>query len=162
MIDRFARFRERDGRSPHRRRRLGRWLACAGVVAIAGCGPRGAQRDALPISGMVTLDGQPLKSGYVVFEPKGGQPTQSGGMISDGVFNVPAQHGAAPGAYSVAIFAEGETAPIQATPGTPEYEAAAARKSTNKIPPRYNFNTQLTAEVTRDGENHFAFELTSD
>lgn len=161
MIDRFRQFRERTGNFPGRWRWLGGWLACAAAAALMGCGPGGARRDALPISGLVTLDGQPLKSGYIVFEPKDGQPTQSGGMISDGVFNVPAEHGAAPGAYSVAIFAEGETAPIQATPGTPEYEAAAARKTTNKIPPRYNFNSELTAEVTRDGENHFTFELTS-
>jgi hypothetical protein len=45
----------------------------------------------------VTLDGVPLASGHIVFEPKSGQPTQSGGMIYEGKFEVPETKGAAPG-----------------------------------------------------------------
>jgi hypothetical protein len=131
-----------------------------GICLLApGCGEPGNKHGALPISGAVTVDGEPLKSGYLVFEPKSGQPTQSGGMIRDGKFDVPAKNGAAPGMYSVAIFAEGEAPATTAAPGTPEYEAATARARGNPIPSRYNFNSELTAEVTSSGENVFSFNL---
>lgn len=111
----------------------------------------------------MTLDGAPLQSGHIVFEPKSGQPTQSGGMIYDGKFDVPEAHGAAPGAYTVAIYA-GETAPdLKGEPGTPEYEAAAMKVKSRgeRVPRNYNIETELTAEVKADGENFFPFELVS-
>jgi len=112
----------------------------------------------------VTLDGVPLKSGHIVFEPKSGQPTQSGGMIYDGKFDVPVAHGAAPGLYTVAVYSGEAAAPdSRFEPGTPEYEAAAMKtKSTGeRVPRNYNIETELTAEVTAEGENFFTFELVS-
>jgi hypothetical protein len=131
------------------------------LIAL-GCGGQKNKHGRLPISGTVALDGQPLKNGYVVFEPKSGQPTQSGGMIYGGKFEVPAVDGAVPGMYSVAIYSEDDSAPnTKFQPGTPEYEAAAKKAPKKQLPAKYNVNSELTAEVTAEGENFFPFNLSS-
>jgi hypothetical protein len=130
--------------------------------ALVGCGAEKDGRARQPISGAVTVDGQPLKGGYLVFEPQGGQTTQSGGMIVEGKFDVPEQHGPEPGTYSVAIFAEGAPpTTTTAQPGTPEYEAAIAKAKSSQmtIPEKYNVKTELTAEVTSGTANVFNFDL---
>ena len=133
------------------------------IVAVVGCGAGGASGSREPISGTVTVDGQPLDRGYLVFEPKSGQPTQSGGMISAGTFSVPAEKGADPGTYSVAIFAEAKPPATTAEPGTPEYEQAMAASQGDQIaiPEKYNVKTELTAEVKAGGENTFTFDLST-
>lgn len=134
-----------------------------GGLCISGCGGPKNRHGRVPISGTVTLDGVPLKTGFVVFEPKSGQPTQSGGMIADGKFEVPAPHGAAPGTYSVAFYSGDGEAPItKYEPGTPEYEAVAMKAAGEQVPRKYNIDTKLTAEVTEDGDNFFPFELFRD
>lgn len=130
--------------------------------ALVGCGAEKDGRVRQPISGAVTVDGQPLKGGYLVFEPQGAQTTQSGGMIVEGKFDVPEQHGPEPGTYSVAIFAEGAPpTTTTAQPGTPEYEAAMAKAKSSQIviPDKYNVKTELTAEVTPGAANVFTFDL---
>ena len=137
-------------------------FGAACCLVIAGCGAKKDGRARQPISGSVTIDGQPLKGGYIVFEPKSGQTTQSGGMIVEGKFDVPEQHGPEPGTYSVAIFAEGAPPPTTtAQPGTPEYEAAIAKSKSTQIviPEKYNVKTELAAEVTLGAANVFDFDL---
>ena len=145
--------------------RLGQSAACFVLVMLCagGCGGSKNNLGRLPISGTVTLDGVPLKSGHIVFEPSAGQPTQSGGMIYDGKFDVPEAQGAAPGLYTVAVYAGEEATAIKFEPGTPEYEAAAmkAKSSGERVPRNYNIDTELSAEVKVDGENFFPFELVS-
>lgn len=133
-------------------------LLCA---VLAGCGGASDGQDRQPFSGTVTVNGQPLKGGYLVFEPKEGQTTQSGGMIADGKFDVPERHGAIPGIYSVAIFSEGMAPTTDAEPGTPEYEAAMSKAIAAQpvIPEKYNVKTELTAEVVRGEANVFEFNL---
>jgi hypothetical protein len=137
-------------------------LATAVLVA-AGCGASGGHGSRAPISGSVTVDGQPLERGYLVFEPKGGQATQSGGIISAGRFSVPAEKGADPGAYSVAIFAEAKRPTTTAEPGTPEYEQAIVADKGGQlvIPEKYNVKTELTAEVKSGAENTFVFDVST-
>lgn len=135
-------------------------VAALAAATCFGCGEPANKHGRLPFSGTVTLDGEPLPKGYFYFEPKAGQPTQSGGMIADGKFDVPTNAGAAPGLYSVAIFSGAEAPPNNFEPGTPEYEAAAMRAPGEQIPPKFNVNTTLTAEVKSDGENVFKFEVT--
>jgi len=138
-----------------------RWMAAALVLVVVGCGGSSNKLGRLPISGAITLDGAPLKRGHIVFEPTSGQPTQSGGMIHDGKFDVPEAKGAAPGTYLVAIFSGDEAPPSKFEAGTPEAEAEAMRTKTRgeQVPRRYNVDTELTAEVKRDAENVFNFDL---
>lgn len=135
-------------------------LFVAGLF-LAGCGGPTNKHGRLPISGTVTLDGVPLKAGLVVFEPKSGQPTQSGGLIANGRFDVPESAGAAPGSYSVAIYAGAEPPKGNFEPGTPEYEAAAQQVRGVQVPSRYNIDTTLSCEVKAGEENKFTFDLTS-
>jgi hypothetical protein len=153
-----------EGRHQSRASHVLRWGAVAAIaIALMGCSGKGDGRARQAISGTVTVDGDPLKGGYLVFEPLAGQATQSGGMIADGQFNVPEKHGAVPGAYSVAIFAEGVAPSTAAEPGTPEYERAIAASKTKQIviPERYNVKTQLTADVQLGEKNYFEFSLTT-
>lgn len=147
-----------------------RWeLPCVTALAmlfvvgfcLAGCGGPKNKHGRLPFSGTVTLDGQPLMGGLIVFEPKSGQPTQSGGMISNGAFDVPEAAGAAPGMYSVAIYSGAEPPTGNFQPGTPEYEAAARQAPGERVPRKFNIDTTLTREVKAGEENKFTFELTT-
>ena len=135
------------------------WLAAplTAVAALGGCGGTDVY-DRLPISGEVTLDGKPLQDGYIVFEPKAGQPTQSGGMIDGGKFDVPREDGAVAGLYSVGIFS-GASAPTGVEVATPEAEVAAKRGRGEIVPRRYNIDSILTSEITAKGPNAFQYEL---
>jgi len=133
-------------------------IAC---LVFAGCGGKSDPYARVPITGTVTLDGKPLPKGYFILEPIGGQPTQSGGMIQNGTFNVPEQHGPVPGKYSVAIFSGADETPTQLAPGTPEAEAAAKKSQSERVPKKYNIQTTLVLEVTADGDNEFPFDLYS-
>ena len=141
---------------------MDRWTIWILILAlcVSGCG-RGKDRYArVPISGTVKLDSQPLMKGYLIFEPKSGQPTQSGGMINNGSFNVPIQAGPVPGKYSVAIFS-GADDPMGSAAGTPEGEMAAKKARGERVPRKFNIDTTLVREVTADGDNIFDFDLSS-
>lgn len=135
-------------------------IASLTVALSVGCGEPANKHGRIPFSGTVTLDGEPLAGGYLIFEPKAGQPTQSGGMIKDGKFDVPEKAGAAPGIYSVAIFSGAAPLPTKYAPGTPEYEAAAMRAPGEQVPPKFNINSTLTADVKAGEENVFKFDVT--
>ncbi len=145
---------------------VSRWLSllvATALVAIVGCSGGGDKYDRLPFSGTVTLDGQPLASGYVIFVPKSGQPTQSTAMIKGGKFEVPKNAGTVAGKYTVAIFA-GVGAPAgKAEPGTPEAEAemAAQKNKGERVPRKYNVDSTLTVEIEPGKENVFPFDLTT-
>src|SRR5438132_10117593 len=93
------------------RNRGGGWFAWVAGAAcgLAGCGGAGDQLPREPVSGTVTFDGQPLKSGTIRFVPvQTKEGIDSGGMVTDGRFAVPRQEGPVPGNYKVMIFAAGE------------------------------------------------------
>ena len=151
------------GRSRHERySKYRRLLLCSiALAAIVGCSGGGDKYDRLPFSGTVTLDGQPLASGYVIFEPKSGQPTQSGGMISGGKFDVPKKSGAVAGKYSVAIFSGAESSTGKAEAGTPEAELAAKKNTGERVPRKYNIDSILMVEIEAGKDNVFPFDLTT-
>jgi hypothetical protein len=136
-------------------------LAMAVLLSISGC--RGAKDPyaRVPISGTVKLDGELLTKGYLIFEPKSGQPTQSGGMIQNGKFDVRREAGPVPGKYSVAIFSGADDPRGGAAPGTPESEIALKKARGERVPKKFNINTTLIREVKSDEENVFDFDLTS-
>lgn len=131
----------------------------AAIVLIAGCSqpiPEGR-----PLTGNVSFDGKPLASGYITFEPQSGQQTQAGAEITAGKYQTQAQKFIAPGRYAVAIVGGAEMPPSDISPGTPEFEAAAAKLKDKVVPKKYNVNSTLVAEVTAEGDNVFDFALTS-
>lgn len=132
-------------------------LSCLLVTSL-GCGS-GNPLNRQAVSGKVTLDGQPLDQGTIELVPtvtEGG--ILSGGAIRDGSFQVPADKGLPPGTYTVRIYSvEGDAAPA-APAGADIVKAPLAKE---RIPAKYNSQSELTAEV-KDGEsNIFTFDLKS-
>jgi hypothetical protein len=129
---------------------------CLVLVGCSGDDPLGR----LKISGKVTLDGTPLDSGTIHFEPldaaggSGAGGHGGGGVITDGKYELPAKHGLPEGNYRVSISA----------PEASDQEPVMGRElppPAERIPERYNIQSQLTARVTSDGPNTFDFQLES-
>jgi hypothetical protein len=79
-------------------------LSCV-FLALAGCGDGRPTR--VPVSGMVLIDGQPLKHGYVKFVPANGRPSV-GTIGQDGSFTLTCfdgGDGAIPGTHRVQVTA---------------------------------------------------------
>jgi hypothetical protein len=133
------------------------WLAIGAAVAIPGCGP-GNPLDRQPISGEVTLDGQPLDRGRIKFRPLGSdRGIGSGDVIRDGQYAIPTLKGLPPGKYRVEINAPQEDTtppPADLPPGTPVFRVGIER-----IPARYHTESELSIDVSADGPNEFDFRL---
>ena len=119
------------------------------ILLAAGCGSDEVQR--YPVSGTVTFDGQPVPDGHIIFASPGGETTPDAGPIVDGQYAFDVQSGA----KRVEIQASREV------PGAPVDPAMGMAPRQEYIPPRYNTQSTLRAEVKPDGENEFNFELKS-
>jgi hypothetical protein len=85
----------------------------AGILAVAGCSGSGKESE---VSGKVTLDGQPVGPGAVVFAPVEGQTNPADGAIQlDGSYFLKTSRevGLKPGTYnvSVSVFDQPEVKP---------------------------------------------------
>jgi hypothetical protein len=139
------------------------------ACTLAGCGGADDNLPREPISGTVTFEGQPIKSGSIQFVPeKTKEGITSGGVITDGHFDVARAVGPVPGQYKVRIFAaggSGAAANAGEPPGpgpTVEKKERIARTGGGGgglIPVRYNLQTELTADVKVGGPNTFTFDL---
>lgn len=126
------------------------------LSCLPGCLGDGA--DPLPdlyeVTGVITLNGQPLGNAKVVFEPeevreKARRRASSATTKADGSYRLyynPKAAGATSGKHKVTIFK---------LPGTSE-EASDELS----IPVKYNEKTELTADVT-EGDNTINFDLKS-
>ena len=125
------------------------------LLLLAGCG---SESDRSSLEGTVTLNGQPLAEGSIALRPLPGTrgPT-AGGKITNGTFAILPEQGTFAGTFRVEITASRKTG--KQTKDTmlgimvDDYERI--------IPDRYNRQSELTAEVTEDGPNHFEFTLSS-
>ena len=145
--------RQRSRRIANRRA----WVAVCGICMLtsAGCGG-GIERRAL--EGRVTLDEEPLSQGVITFRPMPGTPgPTAGGEISEGEFSISPGKGTFEGKFRVEITASRKTGKkikdMKIGAMVDEYEQL--------IPQRYNSQSELTADVTADGENRFEFTLSS-
>lgn len=84
---------------------LSRGALVCGLVAVIGCGPKGPVH--VPVSGTVTLDGQPIANAAVMFIPESsGQPAH-GLTDAEGRFTLGVQKkgdGALEGKYFVTVI----------------------------------------------------------
>ena len=128
---------------------FGSRFVMAMLACLAGCG-KPEHPEVGRVSGVVTLDGQPLPEATVMFQPTNGRAsiatTDSAGKYSliylDGV------PGAKLGEHKVIIRTE-----IPGEDGQPPI-------AKEKLPKKYHEQTELTAEV-KPGSNTFDFPLTS-
>lgn len=132
-----------------------RALPVLGVVVLglmlSGCGssdPKGPKTAT--VKGTVTLDGQPMESGDVIFTAAGnaGAATLE---VKGGAFTGPVPVGD----NTVAVFSykQGEAVDM----GGQKFGG----EKVNFIPPQYNHQTKLSAKVAESGANEFKFEVTS-
>ena len=61
-------------------RRL-RWFALLSIVALGGCGGDGDAPPRYPVMGTVTIDGQPVSNGEIVFLPADGPAQWAAGTL---------------------------------------------------------------------------------
>ena len=124
------------------------------IAATSGCGPDNPL-GRKPLSGTVTLDGSPLAKGTIEFQPLDGG-VQSGDLISEGKYAIPAHQGATPGKYRVVIIDTYDTPPLP--PGhMPGDDLPPPPKS--KIPPSWNSKSQQSIEVKKEGPFKFDFDV---
>jgi hypothetical protein len=148
-----------SSRAPASRRRF--CLDLTGLILLlivsGGCGSSdGLDRQA--ISGIVTLDGQPLDDGAIHLEPEtNASSTAVGATIRHGAFAITRDQGPIPGAYRVRIYARSG---VQSPPGKGQTEHTR-RPMVERLPEIYNSRSELRAAVTARGPNRFPFDLLS-
>lgn len=128
------------------------------MLAQLGCGGG----DALPrepVSGTVTLAGEPLPSGSITFMPTDTNAAGTGATapLTNGAYRVPRESGLVPGKYRVAISRLEEIATKSAAKAQPGDGDAPAMKE--RVPAKYNAQSTLNAEVSKGGKNVFDFSL---
>jgi hypothetical protein len=128
------------------------------ALTIAGATGCGGGPERLSVGGQVTLDGQPIPDGEIVFRPAA--PTKgptAAGSIENGAYLIPENRGPVAGSYAVSIEAMRKTgrkikADILGDAKTDQYE--------QYLPARYNEQTTLSAEIS-DSRDDLDFDLTS-
>jgi hypothetical protein len=103
--------------------------------------------DKVEVAGNVSWDGSPLPSGSIRFLPFDRTIAPAGGKIVDGAYKFFCK----PTKMRVEIEATrltGKIDPIEKAPIGEQF-----------IPARYNQDSELSADVTRDGTNRFDFSL---
>lgn len=125
-------------------------LVVIGLVLLAGCGPQSeGLPDLAPVTGTVTMDGEPLPNASVTFEASGGA-TAYATTDADGKYElnyIRSNKGAGIGKNTVRIATATDAPP---SPGWRD-----------PIPRIYNERTTLEAEVVKGQENIFNFDLES-
>lgn len=136
------------------------------LVVATGCGG-GAESNPLPetvpVSGVVTLNGEPLAAGSVTFVPQGqtkGTECQ-GTTDAAGKYTLKQQHGsegAPPGEYKVVIslLLRGDGTPL------PAEGAGGGGIAFETLPRQYSdFNATKLSAVVPDSGGEFSFDLKS-
>ena len=137
------------------------WMALSlAAILCTGCG--GDSSGRLPLAGEVTFDGPPLDKGSIEFHPEGGAAGLTGGVITNGRFEIPAEQGAVPGTYTVRIYSSGAEGSAEAVATeAPGPEAAQEPLAVERIPSRYNVDSELQTSISDDNSQELKFELES-
>ena len=143
------------------------FLALVGLLAtVPACGSKAIKTEG--VSGVVTLDGEPLAGASVKFVPLDGTGSESVGTTNEkGEYKLQTLLGAAdagttPGKYGVCFecYEEVETGNMIVNADDQE---VPEMEEVNILPKRYAHpdTSELEAEVVK-GDNVFNFDLTSD
>lgn len=147
--DPFCNIRSRGELTVMRRMAVSerRYLAVVGLFLLMGCagGTDKKLPDLAPVTGVVTLDGKPLKDVVVVFEPKEKGSNSTGTTDENGKFELSYadKTGAAVGSHTVRITNANEAeVPVE-----------------QLLPAKFNSASTLTATVEKGKTNEFTFDL---
>lgn len=130
-----------------------------------GCGGPAADYSSLKLvnaTGTVKLDGQPLPDAVVTFDAPDGQfsygLTDSGGRYSLQIDSE--MRGVTPGEKTVRISTTRKILGLNASEGESEGDPAGAKASAEKVPTKYNKDSELKVTVTPD-KTQYDFDLKS-
>jgi hypothetical protein len=124
------------------------------LAFLGGCGG-GSGRSA--VQGTVTIDGEPVDGGAIVFLPDGeaGQRVPAGGEIVGGKYSVPAERGPFPGKCRVEITWKKKTGRQIVSPSDAPNKVD---ETVQVVPIIYNSSTTLKEDV-QPGSNTFNYTL---
>jgi hypothetical protein len=123
-------------------------MGCA--VLASGC----AEPTTGQVSGLVSVDGQPAKTGSISFIPVSGQGSTAGGAITDGRYSVEAARGEVKVEIRVPRVV-GQKALYEGAANSPVRQLME-----ETLPPKYNDATELRLDVT-PGEMTKDFDLST-
>jgi hypothetical protein len=127
-------------------------LGALSIVTVAGCGKPSYQLDTAPVKGKVTIDGQPLSSGYVTFVVSRGRAS-SAEIQPDGTFEM--------STYEKGDGAQVGTHPVVIAPVPPDEYQSGPKPI--PVPERYTRagTSGFTAEVKPGEDNFIELNLTT-
>ena len=154
-------FHQRSSDGVHRTAPTAAIAWATTAVALSALLVNGCRRsDSLSrsiVSGSVTFEGKPLKTGEIRFTPCGNtQGPSAGANIVDGRYVVEYKGGVVLGTQRVEIMAFRSATP-ESMPPEIMYEEGMGR--VQFLPDRYNRQSELKVEVTAEGPNEFNFDL---
>jgi hypothetical protein len=121
----------------------------AGVLSFLalplGCG----SPSTYTITGTVTLDGQLVEQGEILFVPIEKDQAPDSGLITKGT-------------YTVQVKAGPKQVEIRAVREVPEKRTPMGPVFLDYIPEEYNKHSHLTAEITAGGKKKWDFHLTTE
>lgn len=140
-------------------------LCLLALLALFGCASEESY-DLVPTSGKVTLNGEPLADARVSFQPVASSEAPNPGpgstAVTDDAGNYTLttggeQEGAVVGKHQVRIF----TGKYETSDPASDDPDATKTVAEEILPPRYNFQTELTFDVPAGGTDQANFELES-
>jgi|1185.fasta_scaffold1268162_1 hypothetical protein len=114
------------------------------IALIAGCGKSGPQLA--PVSGRITLDGQPIENTDIAFYPEIGNPS-AGRTDKDGHYELGFKRGMMGGMVGKNLVRISTSSELV--------------KGPNRFPEKYNSKSELHRDV-EPGKNVFDFDLKSE
>lgn len=137
-------------------------LLAIAPVLLSGCGTEVDERgQRVGVSGKVMIDGQPLTKGRIVFvSDEGAGAVKATALIENGSYVIDEERGPLASSARVEIHPELlELGELEVMRGGDHFKKIDIRPIV--IPPRYNTRSELTAQISEDGDNVFNFDLTS-
>ncbi len=127
------------------------------ISLLLGCDS--SKHQLAPVSGIVTLDGEPLSEGVINFQPMAGKkvnvgPGSNARTDAQGRFvlnTTDDQLGAIVGKHRVRIYSF--------SPESPRVDDTDSEPPSERVPERYNYRSNLTFEVSAEGTSEANFEL---
>lgn len=134
------------------RSQLFSYVAILCTAFVMGCGGSSEGPELYPVSGTVTLDGEPITKGSILFKDPTGTNKSYFASIDAGAYSTEMEAGK----RKVIITASRESKDkmVMNAEGTGKEPAME-----QYIPAKYNEQSTLEIDVSSGGENQFPFEL---
>ena len=123
------------------------------LAVFGGCGTTGP--ELVPVSGRVTLDGQPLPGARIMFQPEATGSPSYGSTDRDGRYELGYKRGVQGAMIGWHIVRIQLDAPGQAANGK-------SNRRPKSLPARYNTKSELRVEVKPGTQNDLDFDLAFD